>query len=386
MSRERLLAASAIALAVGLMVGCESSESSSQIGLALGSSKPTAKTQPGMARPLTGTAQRPRGAGISLFGELTDSTKIPFAGRAARGLQRHTFTREGADFDPGLDPTGRLLIFALTRHTRRPDIYIKAVGGSAVTQLTDDPASEVQPEITADGKRVAFASDRSGNWDIWVTSIDGQNTQQVTKSPKAEIHPSWSPDGKRLVYCALNDQTRQWELWVADLGKPGTQKFIGYGLFPCWSPKDEVIAFQRARARGTRWFSIWTIQLVDGEPRYPTEVASSSDQALIAPAWTADGKKIVYCSVRTGPGAEASVQGSTSRGDVWVTDVNGLGKIRLTQGDAVNYSPACAPDGRVYFASNRSGFENIWSIVPVVSPAPMADARTTGKSPAAANP
>ncbi len=333
------------------------------------------------------TEADPATAGIGLFGDLPESTGVPFARQATRGLQQHTFTREGGDFDPDVDPTGRLLVFASTRHSLRPDLYIKSVGGSAVTQLTDDPGSDVQPEVSPDGRRVVFASDRSGNWDIWVTSIDGQHTQQLTKSPRPEIHPSWAPDGERLVYCALNPKTQQWELWVADLRSPGTQKFVAHGLFPRWSPKDDVIAFQRARARGSRWFSIWTIRLVNGEPRFPTEVDSSSDYALIAPTWTADGKQLVYCSVQTAAVPnDGSGQAPTSRGDLWVTDAQGKGKIRLTNGDAINYAPVCGLDGRVYFVSNRSGFENLWSIVPITAPASVADARPAGGTPTPTEP
>ena len=40
--------------------------------------------------------------------------------------------------------------------------------GAAVTQLTKDPANDVMPAISPDGQWVAFASDRSGNWDIYL--------------------------------------------------------------------------------------------------------------------------------------------------------------------------------------------------------------------------
>ena len=45
-----------------------------------------------------------------------------------------------------------------------PDLYVKHVLGTAVTQLTSDPSSDIHPMLSPDGTRVAFASDRSGNW------------------------------------------------------------------------------------------------------------------------------------------------------------------------------------------------------------------------------
>ncbi len=331
---------------------------------------PVASTQP--ASPMLSIRS---GSGISLFGDVTSPRGVPFAARGARGMQQHTFTLQGGDFDPEVDATGQLLVFASTRHTPRPDIYVKSVGGSAVTQITDDPASDVQPQLSPDSKWIAFASDRSGNWDIWLVTIDGQQLQQVTKTPMDEVHPTWSPDGKRLAYCALNQRTGLWELWVTQTHQPGMARFIGHGLFPEWSPKQDVIVFQRARVQGNRLFSIWTIQLVDGEPRFPTEIASAPDQALISPTWTTDGQRIAYCAIRAEPlpGEPASAAGST--GEVWMTNQNGKGKVRLTRGDSASYSPSCGPSDRVYFASDRSGAENIWSVVPVRPPAPVADAR-----------
>ena len=385
-TRSEITLAIALTGVMILAVGCASVDPSTETTVCQDSGQSVGAERAASPVLAAGSSPSPDAGRISLFGELGGASGVPFASQAARGLQQHTFTREGGDFDPDIDPTGRLLIFASTRHSLRPDIYVKAIGGSAVTQLTDDPASDLQADISADGKRVAFASDRGGNWDIWITSIDGQDTQQVTKSPKAEVHPSWSSDGQRLVYSALNPKTGQWELWVTDLRQPGTQKFIGFGLFPIWSPTGDVIAFQRARARGSRWFSIWTIRLVDGEPRFPTEVAASSEMALIAPSWTVDGKKIVYCGVRPEVTTGPPTTRPTTRGDVWITDANGRGKICLTHGDAVNYSPVCGPEGRIYFTSNRSSYENIWSIVPVTAPAPMADARAPDGTPTSVGP
>lgn len=322
------------------------------------------------------------GSGISLFGDVATPRGVPFAAQGARGMQQHTFTLQGGDFDPEIDATGQLLVFASTRHSPRPDIYVKSVGGSAVTQITDDPASDVQPQLSPDSKWIAFASNRSGNWDIWIVTIDGQQLQQITKTPMDEVHPTWSPDGKRLAYCALNERTGLWELWVAQTQRPGVARFIGHGLFPEWSPTDDVIAFQRARVQGNRLFSIWTIRLVDDEPRFPTEIASAPDQALISPAWTLDGKRVVYCAIRAEPLPGEPATGTT--GEVWMTNLNGKGKVRLTRGDSASYSPTCGPSDRIYFASNRSGAENIWSVVPVTPPAPVADARSSNDDSSAA--
>ena len=174
---------------------------------------------------------------ITMFGELPYSGGAPYETRSSLSLRRHTFAEEGADFDPDVGPSGKRMVFASTRHSDGPDLYIKHVDGVAVTQLTADPASDVQPEFSPDERRVAFSSDRAGNWDIWVVGADGQHLVQVTNSPANEIAPSWSPDGRSLVYCMLPAVGGQWEMWISDAAGTGIRRFIGYGLFPKWSPR-----------------------------------------------------------------------------------------------------------------------------------------------------
>ena len=54
-------------------------------------------------------------------------------------------------------------------------------------------------------------------------------------------------------------------------------------------------------------------------------------------------------------------------------NANGQGKVRLTDGHTGNYTPVFSTDERVFFASNRSGHENIWSLLP--TPQPVAASR-----------
>ena len=125
-------------------------------------------------------------------------------------------------------------------------------------------------------------------------STDSGRATQLTRSPWHEVHPSFSPDGRQLVYCMFNARAEQWELWVLQLDRPDARRMIGVGLFPRWSPKGDSILYQRARERGGRWFSIWRIDLENGEPRFPVELAASSQMALIQPTWSPDGEWVAY--------------------------------------------------------------------------------------------
>jgi TolB protein len=322
---------------------------------------------------------------INAFGEIdgVDRRFTPASNEAA--FQHHTAPEEGVDADVTADPAGKWLVFSSTRHQDHPDIYLQRVGGSSVIQLTSDPADDAQPVFSPDGKKIAFASNRSGNWDIYLMDADGRNIEQVTAASSQEMHPSFSPDGTRLAFCALSSHSDQWELWTIDL-ITHTRKMIGNGLFPAWSPQKGVdrIAFQRPRQRGSRWFSIWTLDLLDGEPRKLTEVAVSNNAACVCPAWSPDGARIAFTTILHPQQADASHKPRDTQ-DVWIVSADGTGRQRLTAGGNVNLSPFWSSDNRVYFISDRTGSENVWSVQVDTSRAPVnaGAPANSDKSPAA---
>jgi len=284
------------------------------------------------------------------------------------GLQQVTRTSEGAMFDPRMSRDGKFMVFSSTQHRPTADIYMKPVGGSAITQLTADPAHDVMPSISPDGSRIAFASNRNGNWDIFVMSSRGGQAVQITSGPEHELHPSWSPDGSRLVFCRLGEMSRRWELWTVAVDSPSTMEFIGYGLFPEWSPvagtgtdgRDKIL-FQRSRERGSRSFSVWTIDYTPGDTSAPTQVVSLPQAAAINPSWSHDGKWIVYSVVPAAMSTTATA-GRPIQSDVWMTDTMGGARVNLTAGQFVNLMPTWGTDNRIYFVSNRDGADNIWSM------------------------
>ena len=309
-------------------------------------------------------------AHLTLFGELPDRTRVPFQAQAASPMKQHSFTTEGADFDIDVSPDGKWVVFASTRHTHQPNLYLKTIDGRAVAQLTSDPAADVQPCFSPDGRTIVFASYRSGNWDLWVIGLNGGQATQITNSPLHEVHPSFAPDGKRLAYCMFNDKSDQWELWSLQLDQPGSKRMIGIGLFPEWSPIDDRIVYQKARERGGRWFSIWTVELDNGEPKFPVEVASSADMALIQPNWSPDGNWITYGTALLGTGGElpGNQDATLTQGDIWIVRADGSSPLQLTAGAGAHFGSVWSVDQRVYFTGLENGSENVWSVKPFLGP------------------
>jgi TolB protein len=321
-----------------------------------------------------GQVQSP--ASLNVFGEFGGVEKGGAMPAGKGGFQQHTFVDEGYDSDVTLDPTGKWMVFTSTRNTEHAEIYLQRVDGMSVIQLTNDDADYAYPVFSPDGKNIAFSSTRGGNWDIYQMDFDGKNVTQVTSGPQQHVHPSYSPDGTRLVYSSLGSRSDQWELWTVDLNS-GEKRMIGFGLFPSWCPVKGVdrIAFQRARQRGGRWFSLWTLDLVDGEARRVTEVAVSSNAAIVAPTWSPDGKQIAFTTIAE----PADTAGEKPRGqqDIWTINCDGTNRRRLTDGVGMNLTPSWSSDNRIYFVSDRTGTECIWSAQADAVESKLADANAT---------
>ncbi len=314
---------------------------------------------------------------VSLFPDF-EMAPVDFdaAGTGATNLTQISFAAEGADFDPDVSRDGEWMVFASTQHHQQPDLYRKSVDGRVVTQLTSDPGQDLMPEISPDGRRVAFASDRLGNWDVFVMSADGGPVTQVTFDAAQELHPTWSPDGDKLCYCRYNDRTGGWELWTLAIDKPGTPSFVCEGMFPRWSPEgdDDRVLFQRSRKRGDRLYGVWTIDIVDGEGVNPTEIVAAGDAAIMHPTWSPGGKRIAYTVVHD---PSVAVDGMPVESDIWTIGHDGTGRIALTTGGYRNMRPEWSRDGRVFFMSNRGGQDVIWAAsggIPVVGGARFAEA------------
>ncbi len=82
------------------------------------------------------------------------------------------------------------------------DVYVVPTGGGKALQLTTSPSYETQPIWSPDGKTIAFASDRNGNYDIYTVSAEGGMAQRVTTNSAYETPLAFSPDGKEIYFSA----------------------------------------------------------------------------------------------------------------------------------------------------------------------------------------
>lgn len=136
--------------------------------------------------------------------------------------------------------------------------------------LISSPRQDTQPDYSADGRKIAFISGRSGVNEVWTADADGSNAAQVTTQGAIPTAPRWSPDGRSIAFAK----------------RPGGNT------------------------------DVYIVDAQGGTPRRMTTDPANDASAY----WSRDGKWIYFASNRTG------------RLEVWKMPADGsAGEIRVTQ-------------------------------------------------------
>ena len=148
--------------------------------------------------------------------------------------------------------------------------------------------------------RIAYVVKGGGNrYELHIADADGQNAQAALKSKEPIISPTWSPDGTRLAYVSFENK------------KP--------------------VVYVHSLASGQRI------------------VAANFKGSNSAPAWSPDGRKLAVVLSKDG--------GS----QIFTVNADGSGVQRLASGaTGINTEPFFAPDGSIYFTSDRGGSPQIY--------------------------
>ena len=142
------------------------------------------------------------------------------------------------------------------------------------------------PQLSPDGRRVAFASDRSGAWEIWTSDRDGANAIQLTSLGTAAGAPTWSPDGQRIVFQASRDGQGDIYIIPAVGGKPRNLTWnAANDVRPSFSHDGKWIYFTSTRS-GDR--QIWRMPALGGDP---TQITSNGAFAAFE---SPDGAYLYY--------------------------------------------------------------------------------------------
>jgi tricorn protease len=186
------------------------------------------------------------------------------------------------------------------------DIWVANDNGSDVRRITDNTAREINPRFSPDGKRIAFSSNRAGNYDVYVVSADGGKPTQLTFNSADDTVIGWTPDGHKIIFTSSR----------------------GLGVFPGVATLFEVG--------------------VDGGMEQPL----STDWGSWA-SFSPDGSKMAF-SRHPGVWSRQHYRGSYAV-DLWIEDVGSKKFTQIT--DPVykgNYFwPMYGHDGEIYFVADR---------------------------------
>ena len=130
-------------------------------------------------------------------------------GAEIRPIQRQASTVLG--LVPAWLPDGRILYSGCWQDDC--GIIVMQNDGTRPRQVAAG-SSETNPEASPDGRRVAFMSQRDGNWEVYAVRIDGSGLRRLTHDPANDGLPTWSPDGRHIAF--VSDRDGSWAVWVME--------------------------------------------------------------------------------------------------------------------------------------------------------------------------
>ncbi len=225
--------------------------------------------------------------------------------------------------DVKISPEGDKIAFGY-----KGDIYTVPVTGGEARRLTTLPSYESNPVWSPDGTKIAFASDRHGNFDVFVMDAGGGEATRLTSNSASEIPESFSPDGKDVFFSAA-------------IQNPASSV-----MFPS--------------ARMTEFYAV---PVAGGVSR---QVLGTPAQM---PVSTPDGSRMLYQDVKGFEDEWRKHHTSSVTRDIWVYDFENARHTNLTARAGEDRNPALSADGKtVYILSERGGDTfNVWSF-PIDNP------------------
>ena len=197
----------------------------------------------------------------------------------------------GGEEDPSLSPDGNFVAFSWggSAPDSSSDIWVKAVDGDALRQLTNTPdAMEKYPVWSPDGRFIAFTRYVNGSQSILLISALGEPEQLIGEGANS----TWLPDGRSLVVASRQPNGRSGLVQhVVETGarRQLTEAPEGFAeSHPHVSPDGKTVAFAR---HGNGRSAVLLVPMSGGEPRTLDVWSSGMIGGL---EWTPDGQEILF--------------------------------------------------------------------------------------------
>jgi Tol biopolymer transport system component len=184
---------------------------------------------------------------------------------------------------------------------------------SPAVELIPSSRAQWDAQYSPDGKRIAFASQRSGLQGVWISSDEGTNLVQISNPSYVSGSAQWSPDGNRIAFDSFHGE--YWEIYVVDLAEQKPRKLvtnITRMTRPHWSHDGKWIYF---RSSEPSRMGVYRCPASGGDA-----VSVAKDINGINPRESLDGKTLYFASnhdrstlkridLPAQPGTESKVDG-----------------------------------------------------------------------------
>ena len=243
------------------------------------------------------------------------------------GSERRRLTTDGRGYlAPDISPDGRRIAFVRPENGRFV-VYVMNADGSGVIQLVERSSFDGSPAWSPDGAQIAFRSENPGPFGsygrIFLVNVDGTGLHQLTPevSPGDYVYDDgarWSPDGSRILF------TRNGALHVINRDGTGLASLTPLATddrswYPDWSPDGSHIAYGSLSASQN-------LRVRNADGSNPTTLTTGSAQEN-NPKWSPDSRRLVFCRAVNGVF------------QLFVINADGTGEHRLS-GSAASECPA----------------------------------------------
>ncbi len=264
-------------------------------------------------------------------------------------------------------PDSRTLLFSSARNNAQQLWTVAAVAGAKPTAFAAPGGSVLGPAVSRDGRLLVFTA-ATVNLNLWRQrlgpSVTGEAAIPVALSTGANMFPRYSPDGRKLAWAS--DRTGGWEIWVANADGSGAvqmtqlaEKSNGRMLgTPRWSPDGKWIAFD-ARVREN--CAIFVMEARSGaEPRLLEENTWEERN----PSFSRDGQWVYFNSNRGGLVQIWKRRADGSGPAVRVTRHRGYDAAESADGGELYFLPALSEPGIWRAPADGSGEEALLATLP----------------------